>query len=420
MRLRKTAMLCVTPTLVLLLTAESCGTAPPGRRLGIEIVPTLPGAVEVGDTAVVPPGSPENPAVVASAEDGQLGVRQIRIIGQLTFSCYETANGSTVRTVPIDEKNMAEQNGDLPDTLFAQLDVSEESLLSRCGGNGAGSMRGQLQAEATFPDPGDPSKESVQRSEVLKFRFRTLAILSINIIGVDSTAKEGGVPIFADRADALAEAVSGYDIVTLQEVASKEQVDTLATKAGYAYSSWLELSGGHYDNRELAFLSRYPLKDAVGRYAPWLGCALNCPRHHAAAYAVTVDVDGRFPTRIVNTHFWGGGGEGNPRDDWRAEQAKSIQTEFLDSWPGRRIVVVGDTNGNSDLVISGSLVDIFDITTDKEQDPGGSMQTHCGDRIDVVFVRRPMAGLYYNGVGIGCARKMELSDHPVVAAILSI
>jgi hypothetical protein len=137
----------------------------------------------------------------------------------------------------------------------------------------------------------------------------------------------------------------------------------------------------------------------------------------------TVNVNGAW-IEMVNTHLSGDykneNGKGLDRSGWRAEQARFIKEQLVLTYPGR-VVVVGDFNGNDDLVTDrgGPLIDSGSAAPTIISGPTG--QGHCDDRIDLILARPPMSPLAYDGVygGSSCSPS-GVSDHPRVAAILAL
>lgn len=88
------------------------------------------------------------------------------------------------------------------------------------------------------------------------------------------------------------------------------------------------------------------------------------------------------------------------------------------------LVVVGDFNGNADLVSpSGPLSDSWQGARDVHHIMTLADGTdHCGDRIDLILPRPPIVVLAYDGTygggePPGCSPR-GLSDHPLVQATL--
>jgi hypothetical protein len=248
-----------------------------------------------------------------------------------------------------------------------------------------------------------------------------LTVATFNIIGTDATANRGGYGSFNERLDELAAAAAGFDVVGLQEVDSEDQARRLAERAGYPYYT---VGIGVSGRPDQAFLSR-SLLTGIQRYeGPKTGCVLgiNCGGPVWILVA-SVNVNGTN-IRVVNTHVSGDynneNGTGLDRSPWRAEQARFIKDKLVLPYPGR-VVVVGDFNGNDDLVTGrgGPLIDSGAASPTIV--PGPTGQGHCDDRIDLILARPPMAPLAYDGVygGFSCSPS-GVSDHPRVAAVLTL
>lgn len=245
-----------------------------------------------------------------------------------------------------------------------------------------------------------------------------LTVATLNIIGTDTTALAAGLPSFAERLDAMASAVAGFDIVGLQEVYSGEQVRRLAERAGYPF--WT-VGVGVSGRPDAGFMSRTPLTGSTRHEGPKPGCwaGINCGGPVWILVATTV-VHGKA-VRVVNTHLSGDySPQGLDRSAWRAAQARFISDELVKRFPGR-VIVVGDFNGNDDLVTAkgGPLLDAAAEAPTTVLGPGG--EGHCGDRIDLILIRPPMQVLAYDGVygGLTCS-PAGVSDHPRVAAVLAL
>ena len=247
---------------------------------------------------------------------------------------------------------------------------------------------------------------------------RVMTVATINILGADDTATEHGYGSFAERLDDLATAAAGFDVVGLQEVASADQVRQLAERAGYPYWTLGDWAPDRFPDQ--AILSSVPLADVHRYEGPKSGCVLgiNCggPVWIVTATAV---VRGQ-PVRIVNTHLSGDyAPQGLDRSAWRAEQAAFIRERLVDPFTGS-VVVVGDFNGYDDLVRpKGPLTDAADAAPTRVEVPDWG--AHCGDRIDLVLTRAPMAPLAYDGVygGDYCAPS-GVTDHVRVGVVLSL
>ena len=246
----------------------------------------------------------------------------------------------------------------------------------------------------------------------------TMSVATLNVIGNDQTAANAGLPGFDDRLEMLAEAVRGLDVVALQEVASADQVVKLAARAEFPYYT----TGGASGAPDLALMSKVPLtgvrRDAGPKPGCWLGIDCGGPVWILTA---TVELSG-MPVRVINTHLSGDyhneDGNGTDRTAWRAAQAAFIKDMLVAPFGGR-VVVVGDFNGNDDLVAPrGPLADAGATAPYMVQNAAG--ETHCGDRIDLILPRPPIVALAYDGVYGGVCAPAGLSDHPLVSALLAL
>jgi len=248
----------------------------------------------------------------------------------------------------------------------------------------------------------------------------TMSIATLNIIGSDATAAAAGLPSFGARLGALAEAVAGFDVVGLQEVASPNEVAQLAERAGYRYYTVATGSGSFPDQ---GFLSRVPLTDVHTYEGPKTGCVLgiNCGGPVWILVATT-ELHGK-PIRVISTHLSGDymneNGTGNDRSAWRAEQARYIADNLVAPFAGR-VVVIGDFNGNDDLVAPRGPLGDAAAQAPRTVNVAG-WGSHCGDRIDLILPRAPMRARFYDGVygGLSCT-PAGVSDHPRVSALLDL
>jgi endonuclease/exonuclease/phosphatase family metal-dependent hydrolase len=260
----------------------------------------------------------------------------------------------------------------------------------------------------------------------------SLNVATLNIVGNDATATHPNYRLgtFATRLDGLAEAISGFDVVALQEVASVEQVEQLARRTGmYFHDTFLEGQpgcGGCLGGQ--AILSRWPLSDARQLDGERPGCfmGINCGGPNGIQ-AATVLAPGHQPLRLVNAHL------SVRADEWKAAQAAQIRRELVDPFSGP-VLVAGDFNGNDDLVSpkgplreahwAPSKVIAHNPKTGRDAD-------HCmdraadrpaekeDDRIDHILIRSG-AELTYNGVYGKCPVDLKLSDHPRVSARIMV
>ena len=284
--------------------------------------------------------------------------------------------------------------------------------------NAAGSSAPAVGCGATFASP--------------VAHAHSLNVATLNIVGNDATATgpDYRLGTFATRVDGLAKAITGFDVVVLQEVASVEQVEQLAERTGMYYSdTFLEVQAGC--GRCLGgqgILSRWPLSDVRHLDGERPGCFLgiNCGGPNGIQ-AATVSAPGHQPLRLVNAHLSVRG------DEWRAAQAAQIRRELVDPFRGA-VIVAGDFNGNDDLVSpkgpmreahwAPSKVIAHNSKTGRDAD-------HCMDReadrpaededvrIDHVLIRSGVE-LTYNGVYGKCPVDLKLSDHPRVSARIMV
>jgi endonuclease/exonuclease/phosphatase family metal-dependent hydrolase len=251
---------------------------------------------------------------------------------------------------------------------------------------------------------------------------RTLSVANLNIVGTDATARQYGLGTFAQRLPALERAVAGFDLVALQEVASRAQAATVARRAGYRF----------YDaHGELAILSRWPLTTRKHLYGDMPGCVagINCGGE-VHIQAATARVDGE-PVRIVNTHLsadYDGPAcvlfichpQHLDRGIYRAAQARQIRDRLVAPFAGH-VLVAGDFNGNTDLAApTGPLTDAYTAPTrvSAPNPATGALTDHCGHRIELILMSAAMTPLHYDGVYGRCPADLALSDHPRTSAVL--
>jgi endonuclease/exonuclease/phosphatase family metal-dependent hydrolase len=372
---------------------------------------------------VLPVGDLDNPLAVASVSY-DAGVSSLRLTGRMVYSCHIAGGKSMARMAMIDNSSSTATSSSTPASstsarsLLVTADLSGRALGGRClSGEGAGGFAAQLQAEATFDD------HTVERSALLRVRFKTVNVAQLNIIGADATAVAGGLAPFADRLAALTTAVTGFDVVALQEVGTVSEVTELATRAGYPFTT---IATGSKSFPDLAFLSRLPLTDVRTDPGPKPGCVLglNCGGP-VWIHSATISVDGR-PIRIVNIHVSADFGDLD-RSAYRAAQARFIKDNLIDPFQGR-VLIAGDFNGNYDLAQPGGpLLDSGAVAVDKTASmpiptpPDPKWATHCGDRIELILTSPTMFPLTYDGVYGGAFCPPEgLSDHPRVSSIIAI
>ena len=163
-------------------------------------------------------------------------------------------------------------------------------------------------------------------------------------------------------------------------------------------------------------MSKVPLTGVRRDEAPKPGCwlAINCGGP-VWTLTATVELSG-MSVRVINTHLSGDYSPQNlDRSAWRAAQAAFIKDTLVAPFGGR-VVVLGDFNGNEDLITPrGPMGDAGATATYMVQNGAG--ETHCGDRIDLILPRPPAVALAYDGV---YCPPTGLSDHPRVSALLAL
>ncbi len=255
-------------------------------------------------------------------------------------------------------------------------------------------------------------------------------VASFNMLGNDDTAARYGYPSYANRLEAIADSLSGFDVVLLQEVGTPQQVADLAERTGLVFTDvyLLPQPGCRGCSTGQAILSRWPLLDIRHLEGDRPGCFLgiNCGGP-IAIEAATVLRPGQVPVRFVNAHLT------IKSADWQTAQAAQIRRELIDRYAGP-VVVGGDFNGNADLIYpAGPLTDALSAAADRavaHNPVTGRDATHCSERdpskpleeederIDHILVRggTPQA---YNGVYGKCPADLRLSDHPRISARIS-
>ena len=202
--------------------------------------------------------------------------------------------------------------------------------------------------------PGDPRAEigcavATQELPAPPSGVHTMGIATLNIIGNDATRQPPlGWPASAS-ACRRSRRRPGFAGVAVQEVASAEPGRPARVRAGYPCFT----SGGTSGVPDLALMSRVPLTDVRRDEGPKPGCVLglNCG---GPVWILTAKVElSGMPVRVITTHLSGDyqneDGHGLDRSAWRAAQAAFIKDALVAPFGGR-VVVVGDFNGNDDLV----------------------------------------------------------------------
>jgi endonuclease/exonuclease/phosphatase family metal-dependent hydrolase len=255
----------------------------------------------------------------------------------------------------------------------------------------------------------------------------SMRVATFNITGHATTRANYSLPPFSQALPGIAEGIRGHDVVALQEVASVDQLVTVARAAGYPYAEFTQptLDPRPYAGPDVALLSRTPLSNVVRVELPKPGCVLgiNCG---GPVWAVAAQTSvGGVPVTVVNTHL-SADFESNNRSAWRKAQADYIRTRWIDGNP-QRVIVLGDFNGEESLHRGGPMTEAFATAqratapadpADPDHDP-----TTCSARVDEIYVRAPMDVTGYDGRyggdQPGCGPR-GLSDHARISAVLPL
>lgn len=206
------------------------------------------------------------------------------------------------------------------------------------------------------------------------------------------------------------------DLVALQEIdvmversGRVHQIRELGKLTGMAsrYGPTQHYQGGLYGN---GVLSRLPILDVVIQPLPYTEATGELVTYPRAAIAVTVEAPDGKPLRFVSTHF-----QHNLEPD-RIEQAKRINSLFVDDEDSVRTILAGDMNALPDSGPMAILLEKWEIAKDEGLAPTAPSKAPRS-RIDYILTRKG------DKLSVKEARVIDekmASDHLPVFAVIEL
>jgi endonuclease/exonuclease/phosphatase (EEP) superfamily protein YafD len=349
--------------------------------------------------------------ILATANDGETGIRNVRLQGELRIVCIPNA-GTQLVTIrdPIAEIASAPGGGTtLPAQLAKQYGLNVPTQRGRCPN---ATRFSELRLELTpLAENGIGQTRQLPNIIIESFGPDTLRVATFNVYNLGNHSDqvyEGWGQFLNNR----------VDVLMLTEIPDRRRAELLANAAGLPYVVMLQ--EGYY--ADVAIASRTPLRN-VQRQVIDPDPSGGLDSAHSNILSAETDIR-LYRHQIVSTHWGIRDANDVPADAWRSSPARLEAANAILALlnpPPAIAIVGGDLNAYSGIGpqrqpgATDEVAQLSRALTDPFVTLGIANELHCSDqRIDYIFVR----GAYVPTSYEACFEEALPSDHPFVLVTL--